>query len=162
MKRCFSEEKTKVPSCAVLARISSLMINNATAIRHGSMLPPVMSRLASRTHAPNLARVRRTHPQSNSATIEHLMFQYPEDPDEFQYYLASTHSAYSLMLGGFVEPIGRYAPGFDVENWAKVSLSSSNCCRALLAPERHHPSVPTIDVRLHHRHIDALPTPDRI
>jgi hypothetical protein len=85
-------------------------------------------------------RVKVVPRDTGSASIEHLMFQYPEDPEEFRYYLASTLSAYSLMLGVFVAPIEKYAPGFDVEVWAKASTAltaSIEKVRNALARVRH-------------------------
>ena len=58
-----------------------------------------------------------------SALMEHSMFQYPEDPEEFRYYLAATLSAYSLMLGVLLAPVGKYASGFEVEAWGDASAA---------------------------------------
>jgi len=60
---------------------------------------------------------------ANKAIVEHLMFQYPEDPDEFRYYLASTMSAFVLMLQVFIDPLTKHirakvdGKDFDLAAW---------------------------------------------
>lgn len=81
-------------------------------------------------------RIKTVPLDSDTAVIEHHMFQYPEDPEEFRYYLASTMSAYMLMLGVYVVPVGNYAKGFDVKSWEASSgavLASIEKVRKALA-----------------------------
>jgi hypothetical protein len=81
-------------------------------------------------------RIKVVPVSSDKATIEHLLFQYPEDPAEFRYYFASTLSAYMLMLEVFIEPVGKYAAEFDLDSWRKSSnalVMSIEKVRAALA-----------------------------
>lgn len=81
-------------------------------------------------------RIKVVPLDSDKAIVEHLMFQYPEDPAEFRYYLASTLSAYMLMLGIFIGPVSKHSGSFDVSKWeasAKALTISIEKVRAALA-----------------------------
>jgi hypothetical protein len=72
----------------------------------------------------------------DQAVIEHLMFQYPKDHDEFRYYIVSTMSAFLIMLEVFVDVIAKYTKDFDVGNWhdsTKKLIASTEKVRAALA-----------------------------
>lgn len=66
-------------------------------------------------------RIKVTPLDSTKTQVEHLMFQIPEDPAEVRYYLASTLSAFMLMLGVYLEPLGKYTKDFDVRYWIEAS-----------------------------------------
>jgi hypothetical protein len=81
-------------------------------------------------------RVELVPLNEDQAVIEHLMFQYPKDRDEFRYYIVSTMSAFLLMLEVFIEAIAKYTQDFDVVTWrdsTKKLIASTDKVRAALA-----------------------------
>lgn len=81
-------------------------------------------------------RVEVVQLSKDQEVIEHLMFQYPKDPDEFRYYIVSTMSAFLLMLEVFIDPIAKYAKDFEVGAWCdstKKLIASTEKVRAALA-----------------------------
>lgn len=71
-------------------------------------------------------RIKVVPLDSTKASVEHLMFQFPEDDLEFRYYLASTLSAYTLMLKVLIEPVRKYVGSFDVAKWTTSTEALSN------------------------------------
>ena len=81
-------------------------------------------------------RVQVVPLDAGKAVVEHLMFQYPKNPTEFRYYLASTLSAYILMMQVFIDPIAMYTKDFNVGAWsdsAKKLIESTEKVRKALA-----------------------------
>lgn len=81
-------------------------------------------------------RVKVTPLGSGRAQVEHMMFQFPDDEKEFRYYLASTLSAYMLMLAIYADPLTKLTKDFDVTQWTeaiKALTASIEKVRAALA-----------------------------
>jgi hypothetical protein len=66
-------------------------------------------------------RVRPT--EDGTELREHLMFQYPEDENEFRYYIVSTMSAFLLMLGVFSDALIPHAQGFEGAGWKESTAN---------------------------------------
>ena len=82
----------------------------------------VCSRYGSHADVSSFAhRVKVTPLGPDKARVEHLMFQFPEDEKEFRYYLASTLSAFMLMIAIYADPLSKLTKNFDVANWIKSS-----------------------------------------
>lgn len=100
-------------------------------------LHDVCSQYGSHADVASFAhRVEVVPLNKDQAVVEHLMFQYPKDPDEFRYYIVSTISAFLLMLEVFIDPIAKYAKDFDVGAWrdsTKKLIESTEKVRSALA-----------------------------
>jgi len=97
----------------------------------------VCSRYGSHADVASFAhRVEVVPLNKDQAVVEHLMFQYPKDPDEFRYYIVSTMSAFVLMLEVFIDAIAKYTKDFDVGAWrdsTKKLIASTEKVRSALA-----------------------------
>ena len=81
-------------------------------------------------------RIKVVPLDAGKGVVEHLMFQYPKDPEEFRYYLVSTMSAYILMLQVFIDSVAKYTKDFDIDAWAaskNALIASTEKVRAALA-----------------------------